>query len=88
MQNAVLLYEAVTKLQEREKQAPSSTAKAIFERTQVAVQSELDDTDYFYLAAFAEALILAKKFNTATDLPFEHLGLFAHALSEFSSKVS
>ncbi|HII3824537.1 hypothetical protein [Pasteurella multocida] len=52
------------------------------------MQSELDDADYFYLAAFAEALILAKKFNTATDLPFEHLGLFAHALSEFSSKVS
>ncbi|QDA24780.1 hypothetical protein [Pasteurella multocida] len=88
MQNVVLLYEAVTKLQEREKQAPSSTAKVIFERTQEALQSELDEADYFYLAAFAEALILAKKFNTARDLPFEHLGLFAHALSEFSSKAS
>lgn len=88
MHNLASLFEAVQKIQEREKQAPSNTAIEMFERTQSALSSELDDTDYFYLAVFMESLVASKKFSTANDLPFEHLGLVAHALSESRSNGS
>ena len=82
------LYEAFLTLQEQEKQAPSQDSKTMFNTTLNRLEMELEDLDYFYLSVFAEALISSKKLSKANDLPFEHLGLIAHSLREFSSSTS
>ncbi|MBP4133529.1 hypothetical protein [Gallibacterium anatis] len=84
MQNALLFYEAITAIKAQEEQAPSQNGAAMLQRTLTIIGSELDDTDYFYLSVFAQALSEAKKLSTANDFPFEHLGLFAHSLRESS----
>lgn len=84
MQNALLFYEAVTAIKAREEKAPSQNGAAMLQHTLTAIGAELDDTDYFYLSVFAQALSEAKKLSTANDLPFVHLGLFAHSLRESS----
>lgn len=88
MQNALLFYEAIVAIQAREKQAPSKNAEEMWQRVLTAIQPVLDENDYFYLSLFAQALSEAKKLSTAKDFPFEHFGLFAHSLREFSSNGS
>ncbi len=84
MQNALLFYEAMTAIKAQEEQAPSQNGVAMLQHTLTAIGSELDDTDYFYLSVFAQALSEAKKLSTANDFPLGHLGLLAHSLKEFS----
>lgn len=88
MLHLLSLYEAILTLNEREKQAPSQDSKMMLADTLDRLKLELDEKDYFYLSVFAEALIKSKKLSTANDLPFEHLGLFAHSLRECSSSTS